>query len=198
MAWFHYWWLHILLGCVFKQSKIWGFAIQKLIKLHDLFEIITFINPQAIQIILKDPKLFEFLKIIRIKAIDRLHYVQSRILYLDDIWLETSAPWSPKLWLKPLFITTWIDPLDSKKLHKKQIYIKRSLHRAKEDIQWSRKIHFSTTSNQQHPRKRNDCWLKYFWRTFPLLWCSIQSRDSRGLLSILKNTGYWEKCGLIN
>ena len=43
---------------------------QDFIQLHDLFEIITFINPQAIQIILNDPKLFEFLKIIRLKAID--------------------------------------------------------------------------------------------------------------------------------
>ena len=51
---------------------------QDSIRLHDLCEIITFINPQAIQIILNDPKLFEFLKIIRIKAIDRQYDVQSR------------------------------------------------------------------------------------------------------------------------
>ena len=62
----------------FKQNNIWRITRSRLHKLHDLFEIITFINPQAIQIILNDPKLFELLKIIRIKAIDRQHYVQSR------------------------------------------------------------------------------------------------------------------------
>ena len=51
---------------------------QDFIQLHDLFEIITFINPQAIQIILNDPKLFEFSKLIRLKAIDRQYHVQSR------------------------------------------------------------------------------------------------------------------------
>ena len=39
------------------------------IKLHDLFEIITFINPQAIRVILNEPKLFELLKMIRLKPL---------------------------------------------------------------------------------------------------------------------------------
>ena len=51
---------------------------QDFIKLHDIFEIIKLINPQDIRIILNDPKLFKFLKIIRIKAIGRQHYIQSR------------------------------------------------------------------------------------------------------------------------
>ena len=48
------------------------------IKLHDLFEIVTFINPQAIRMILNEPKSFKLLKMIRLKAIDRQNHVQSR------------------------------------------------------------------------------------------------------------------------
>ena len=70
---------YILFWDVFSNKIKFGeLKDQVFIKLHDLYEIITFINPQAIQIILNDPKSFEFLKIIKIKAIDRQHYVQSR------------------------------------------------------------------------------------------------------------------------
>ena len=51
---------------------------QNIVKIHDIFEIVNFINPQAIQRLLRDPNLFNLMKLICLRAIDREHYVYTR------------------------------------------------------------------------------------------------------------------------
>ena len=60
------------------KIKFGGLQDQNYIKIHDLFEIVAFTNPQAIQIILNDPELFELLRLIRLSIIDRHYYVHSK------------------------------------------------------------------------------------------------------------------------
>ena len=74
MAWLYHWWLHILRDVFAINIKFGELQDQDYIKIHDLLEIIIFINPQEMQKMLTDPKLFRSLKLIRLKTIVRKHH----------------------------------------------------------------------------------------------------------------------------
>ena len=141
-------------------------------------------------------KVIWIFKIIRIKAIDRQHYVQSRHSAYYAWIIYGWRPLHPDLpsynsshFLSQPELSWWIPRRFTRdKFISKDLYIVR-----KKISNDQEKVIFL-----QHPisHTQEKKWLlikKHFWRTFCLLWSSLKSRDSTGLLSVLKNTGYWEK-----
>ena len=51
---------------------------QSIVKTHDLFEIMNFINPQALQKLRNDPNLYEILKLVCSRPIERDKYIYTK------------------------------------------------------------------------------------------------------------------------
>ena len=113
--------------------------------------------------ILNEPKSFELLKIIRLKAIDRQNYVQSRHAAYYAWMLYGWRPLHPDLpsynsshFLSPPELSRWIPRsfTRSKFLSKDLYIVRKKISRDQEKFIF---LHFSTTSNQRHSRERKDC-----------------------------------------